>query len=67
MMVIPTEQAAPLSEAMMTTHLVDAQLAGTPASSAVSDVLQANGYAVYQRPWGDWSGPFVQAASQVKA
>lgn len=67
LMVIPTETAVPLSESVTKAEFVEAQLAGHSQNSAMNNVLRANGYAVYERPWGDWSGPFVQAATEAKA
>jgi type VI secretion system secreted protein VgrG len=67
LMVIPSEKAVPLDPALVNAKLVEAQLAGQPQQAAMNGVLEANGYAVYERAWGDWSGPFVQAASEAQA
>ena len=65
-MVVPSQTAAPLNQSALSSSMVDAQMAGRPVQQALSDNLTQNGYAVYERPWGDFAGDFVRVAqSQV--
>lgn len=46
---------------------VQAQMDGVPANQAMAQALEKQGHAVYQRPWGDWSGPLSRAAASAAA
>jgi hypothetical protein len=66
LLVVASQSAQPLDPSSLTSAAVDAQMAGRPSSQAMSDALAERGYAVYERPWGDYVGPFVRvAASQA--
>jgi len=65
LMVLPSPGAQALDQSALTNAMVDAQMAGTPVGDAVAMSLQESGYTVYRREWGDWTGPFVQAAKQT--
>ncbi|MBM4358516.1 MAG: type VI secretion system tip protein VgrG [Deltaproteobacteria bacterium] len=66
-MIVATESALPLDADAVSRHLVEAQLQGTPNGQAMNQILEAQGYVVYERSWGDFAGPFVQAPSQAGA
>ncbi|MBI4701653.1 MAG: DcrB-related protein, partial [Deltaproteobacteria bacterium] len=61
-MVVPTDKAVPLDSAELDRRMVHAQMNGTPAKGALSDALGENGYAVYERPAGDYASLAESAA-----
>lgn len=61
-MVIPTERALALDPEIVKHQLVEAQLHGKAAGTAMNELLQSNGYTVYERAWGDYSGAFAKVA-----
>jgi hypothetical protein len=62
LMVVASQSATPLEPDALTRAAVDAQMAGRPAAQGMSDALAQQGYAVYERPWGDFLGKFVRVA-----
>jgi type VI secretion system secreted protein VgrG len=67
LMVVPEQGARPVDAGGLKTAMVDAQMAGQPASAGVAGQLSQQGYTVYSRPYGDWYGPFVQTAEATAA
>lgn len=65
LMVIPTEAASHLDEALLSARIVDAQMQGASVDSAVSQALEESGYAVYTRGHGDYVGAFQRVDSAV--
>jgi len=63
LLVIPSEGAKAVDAGTLSSRVVDAQMAGRPAAKGMADALAEQGFSVYERPWNDWFGPFVQAAS----
>ena len=45
--------------------MVDAQMQGKPVNSAITTALEGEGYSVYRRGWGDWTGPFLEAGKDA--
>lgn len=64
-MIVPTERALALDPSAVNQHLVEAQLQGKAPAAAMNDLLDASGYAVYQRPWGDFAGPFEAVSGNL--
>lgn len=60
LMTIPSESAQPIDQMALSQAMVDAQMEGKPVSSAITKSLEELGYAVYSRPWGDWSSDLLR-------
>jgi hypothetical protein len=65
LMVVPSDRAAALSPAEVQSTMLDAQMDGRPVKSAVSGLLAERGYAVYERPWGDFWSEFVRVGQRL--
>jgi hypothetical protein len=64
-MIVSTERALALDPTVVNQHLVEAQLQGKAPGAAMNDLLDASGYAVYERPWGDFAGPFEATSGKL--
>ncbi len=62
LMVVPEQGARALDSASMNAAMAKAQLTGKPVNTAMAEALSAQGYTVYTREFGDYMGPFLQAA-----
>lgn len=65
LMVVRTAGARELDPAALGSEVVDAQMEGQPVSASVARRLGNEGYAVYERPWGNFEGDFVKVATTV--
>jgi F0F1-type ATP synthase membrane subunit b/b' len=54
LLILRTEQAAPLSSQDFTSAFVEGQMDGLSSSDAFASALQSKGYLVYERPWDSW-------------
>lgn len=63
LLVIPSQGAKVLDAGALSSKVVDAQMGGSPAAKGMAEALAEQGFTVYERPWDDWLGPFVQAAA----
>jgi hypothetical protein len=62
MLVLRTQQAAPLSHADFTHAFVQGQMDGLSSSDAFASALQDKGYLVYERPWDGSLEPMLKKA-----
>ena len=65
LLVLPNDGVAPVDSAKLQGLMVDAQMQGKPVDSAITSALEGEGYSVYKRSWGDWTGPFVEAGKDA--
>ncbi len=64
LLVMPDSGAQPVDPSRLSDMMVDAQMAGRPASTAIETELEHQGYRVYRRDYGDWMSEFVRQAEQ---
>ncbi len=64
LMAVPTATAQPVDAAQLSGTLVDAQMEGQPVSGAIAGSLTDKGYAVYERPTGDFISDMTRWAGE---